>query len=159
MIEKSEFSKTKGSIFNMPIEVENIYDILRRPTVSNRLIVVKLKRVQIYFKPVCRRIIYKHLLFSNIIVTYMEILLQMVSQVSKMLGISDIVQIQWENENVTENIIYDGREMSESMNDTETKYPSVEDPLSMYRTASNKKTLISEISNIINEENVVITPG
>ena len=43
--------------------------------------------------------------------------------------------------------------MNESINDTETEYASVEDLLSMHRTALNKKTLISEISNI------VIAPG
>ena len=43
--------------------------------------------------------------------------------------------------------------MNESINDTETEYASVEDLLSMHRTALNKKTLISGISNI------VIAPG
>ena len=51
--------------------------------------------------------------------------------------------------------------MTENMNDTrtETKFASVEDTLNMHRTASNETTLVSEIPNIINEENVIIAPG
>lgn len=40
--------------------------------------------------------------------------------------------------------------MSESINDTETAYASVKDPLNMHRTASNQTTLLSEIPNVIN---------
>ena len=43
--------------------------------------------------------------------------------------------------------------------DPETEYASVEDPLSMHRTASNETTLISEFPNITNEKNVIIAPG
>ena len=39
--------------------------------------------------------------------------------------------------------------MSRSINDTETVYTLVEDPLSMDRTASNDPNLVSEIPNII----------
>ena len=44
-------------------------------------------------------------------------------------------------------------------NASETEYASVEDHLNMHKTATNGTTLISEISNIINEENVFIAPG
>ena len=42
---------------------------------------------------------------------------------------------------------------------TETEYGSVEDPLSKHRTGSNETTLVSEIPNITNDENVIIAPG
>ena len=45
------------------------------------------------------------------------------------------------------------------MNDTETEYASVEDLLNMHRTVSNKTTLISEIPNVNNEEDVIIALG
>ena len=48
--------------------------------------------------------------------------------------------------------------MSEGINDTETKYASVEDFLNMHRIASNETTLVSEIPYMINEENDTITP-
>ena len=59
---KSEFSKIKGSICNIRIEAANICNILPRPTVSNGLVIVKLKRDlkysgYIYFRPVCPHII------------------------------------------------------------------------------------------------------
>ena len=55
---KGGFSKIKGSTCNIPIEAENMCNILPRPAVSNGLIVVKLKRYlkckgHVYFEPVC----------------------------------------------------------------------------------------------------------
>ena len=44
-------------------------------------------------------------------------------------------------------------------NRSETEFASVEDPLNMYRTASDETTLVSEIPNIINEKNVTIARG
>ena len=41
----------------------------------------------------------------------------------------------------------------------ETEYGSVENPLSMHRTGSNKTTLVSEIPSMINDENVIISQG
>ena len=50
--------------------------------------------------------------------------------------------------------------MTENINDTsETGIALVEDPLNMYRTASNETTLVSEIPNMINEKNAIIVPG
>ena len=36
---------------------------------------------------------------------------------------------------------------------------SVQDPLNMHRTASNETTVVSEIPNMINDENVIVAPG
>ena len=71
------------------------------------------------------------------------------------------IQIQGETESVTEKNISDGKEMTENMNynKSETEFASVEDPLNMYKTASKETTLVSEIPNIINEENVIIASG
>ena len=49
--------------------------------------------------------------------------------------------------------------MSEKINDTEREYASVEDSLNMHRIPSNEATLISEIPNIIIEENVLTAAG
>ena len=40
---KGEFSKIKGNIINVPVETENIFNILPRSCDSNGLIIVKLK--------------------------------------------------------------------------------------------------------------------
>ena len=70
-------------------------------------------------------------------------------------------EIQGENESIAKKIILDGKEMRENINHIEsrTEYASVEGPLNMHRTSSNKTTLISEIPNVINNQNVIIAPG
>ena len=76
-----------------------------------------------------------------------------------MFRFSDIVEIQEENECVTEKVFSDEKELGENMNDAEIDYASVENPLNIHRFPLNEATLISEIPNLINEENVIIAPG
>ena len=76
-----------------------------------------------------------------------------------MFRFSDIIEIQGENKTVTEKRIFNRTEMNESINNTETGYGLVEVPLSMHRSVSNETTLISEIPNIVTEENAIIAPG
>ena len=66
----------------------------------------------------------------------------------EMLWFSDSVEMQGESENDAENIS-DGKKMTENVKNTRSKtiFASVEDPLDMHRTASNEKTLVSEIPN------------
>ena len=77
------------------------------------------------------------------------------------LNFPDINENQEESESVTENGISDGKEMNKNNNENarEAEYASVEDPLNIHRSATNETTPISEIPNIINEENVIIAPG
>lgn len=58
---------------------------------------------------------------------------------------------------VTEKNAIDGEEISDTENETE--YVSVQDPLNMPRTASNEKTLIFKIPNVINDGNLIFAPG
>ena len=76
-----------------------------------------------------------------------------------MFKFSDIVEIEGQSECVTGKYVSDKKEMTENINGrSETQFDLVEDPLNMHRTASNETNLVSEILNIINEENV-IAPG
>ena len=53
----------------------------------------------------------------------------------------------------------DGKETTGNINDrSEIEFTLVEDPLNMHRTSSNETTLVSQIPNIINKENVIIAP-
>ena len=77
-----------------------------------------------------------------------------------MFKFSDIVEIQGQSECVADKNVSHRKESTENINDrSETEFASVEDPLNMHRTASNKTTLVSDIPNIINDENVIIAPG
>ena len=75
--EKGKFSKIKENICNVPLETANICNILPRPTVSNGLIVIKLKRDliyrgNVYFGPVRRHIIYQAFVYLKSHNTFSE---------------------------------------------------------------------------------------
>ena len=78
-----------------------------------------------------------------------------------MLNFSEINENQEEAKIVTENSISDGKDMNKNNNEnaSEAEYASVEDTLNIHRNATNETTLISEIRNIINEENITIASG
>ena len=76
-----------------------------------------------------------------------------------MFTFSDIVKIQGQSECVSKKNVSNRKESTENINDrSETEFALVEDPLNMQRTVSNKTTLVSDIPNIINDENVIIAP-
>lgn len=88
-----------------------------------------------------------HLPNRNLIINSMQIFL--VPSVSHLKKCSDFITFC---ESVTEKIISNGTDMSESMKDSQTIYALVEHCPCMHRTASN------EIINVINEENGIIAP-
>ena len=115
MHEIGEFSKTNGSICNVPIETANVCNILPRLAVSNELILVKLKRDlkyrgHVYFEPVCQHIIYQALAYlKSHNKFYEDISAQKGLSDEDMLKFSDINENQEETESVTENGISDGK--------------------------------------------------
>ena len=126
MHRKGEFSKMKRSICNIPIEAANICNILPRPAVSNGLNVVKLKRDlkyrgHVYFEPACPHVIYQALAcLKSHRKFYADISIARVFSSEEVFTFSDIAEVQGENQSVTEMIISDWTETSESINDTET---------------------------------------
>ena len=162
---KGGFFKIKRSICNIPIEAGNICNILPRPAVSNRLIAVKLKRDlkyrgHLYFEPVRPHIVYQALTCLKCYNKFFENKSIAKGISSKdMFNFSDTVEIQGQSECVTEKNFSYRKEMTENINDrSETEFASVEDPLNMHRTKSNEKTVVSQMPNIINEENVITAP-
>ena len=159
---KGEFSKIKGSICNIPIEVANVCNILPRPSVSNGLIVVKLKRDlkyrgHVYFEPVRPHVIYQaliHLKSRNKF--YEDISIAKGLSSEDMLKFSDFVEMQGETEKGTAESICNPKE---NVNESESEYASVEDRLNIHRTASKETTLVSAIPNIVSNQNNIIAPG
>ena len=72
-----------------------------------------------------------------------------------MLKFSDFVEMQGETEKGTAESICNAKE---NVNESKTEYASVEDPLNIHRTASNETTLVSDIPNIVSNQNI-IAPG
>ena len=145
---KGEFSKIKGSICNIPIEVSSICNILPRPAVFNGLIVVKLKqdlkyRGHVYFEPVRPHTIYKALTYLKSHNKFSkDISIEKGLSSEDMFKSSDIAEMQGETESANENIS-DGKETTENVNDirSETELASVEDPLSMQRMHQMRQLL------------------
>ena len=104
MYGKGEFCKIKASNCHIAIETENIWNILPRPTVSNRLIVVKLKRDlkyrgHIYFEQVWPHTAYQALTYlKSYTKFYDDISIAKGLSSEKMFKFSDIVEIQWQSE-------------------------------------------------------------
>ena len=159
---KDEFSKIKGSICNIPIEVANVCNIMPRSSVSNGLIMVKLKRDlkyrgHLYFDPVGPHVIYQALIYlkshNNF---YEDISIAKGLSSEYRLKFSNFVEMQGETEKGTAESI---RNAKENVNESETEYASVEDPLNIQRTASNETTLVSDIPNIVSNQNIITAPG
>ena len=72
-----------------------------------------------------------------------------------MLKFSDFVEMQGETEKGTAESICN---VKENVNESKTEYASVEDPLNIHRTVSNETTLVSDIPNIVSNQNI-IAPG
>ena len=72
-----------------------------------------------------------------------------------MFKFSDFVERQGETEKGTAESICNAKE---NVNESETEYASVEEPLNTHRTSSNETTLVSDIPNIVNNENIIIAP-
>ena len=145
MHEKGEFAKIKSNMSNIPNEAANIFNILPRLADSNGLFVVKLKqdlkyRDYVYFEAVRPNVIYQAL-------NYLKTHNKFYEDISISEGLSSKEMINFSN-SIHKNII-----------SNETEYDSVEDPLSMRRTASNDTAPVSEVPYIINDENDIIAPG
>ena len=145
----------------MPIEVANVCNIRQRPSVSNGLIVVKLKGDLkymgcVYFEPVRPHAIYQALSYlKSHNKFYEDISIPKGLSSEDMFKFSYFVEMQGETEKGTAESICNAKE---NVNESETEYASVEDPLKIQRTVSNETTLVSDIPNIVNNENIIIAP-
>ena len=147
------FPKTNSSIFNIVIEPPNTCIILLKPAYSNRLIGLKLKhfkgRGYVYFVPGCPNVICQALYYWKTHNKFYEyIFFSEVLSSKKKINFPSID----EHEDVVDSI-------HKKNISNKTVYGSIEDSLSMHRTGSNETALVSDISRITNDENVIIAPG
>ena len=138
MYGKGEFFKINGSICNILTEAANICNILPRSAVSGGLIVVKLKRNLKYRGHVYFELVRPYIVYQAI--TYLKSYNKFYEDISIAKGLS-------------------GEDMFKFSDTSETEFASAEDPLNIHRTASNATTFVSEILDIINDENVIIAAG
>ena len=150
---KGEYVK-KGSISNIRIETAKICNTLTRPVDSSGLIVVKLKRDvkykgYVYFEPVRPNFIYQALNHLKTHNKFYEVI-----SISDGLSSKEMINFSCfdKQENATESI-------HKKIISNETKYGSVEDPLSTHKTGANETALVSEIPSIIIDEDVIIASG
>ena len=155
-MERVNFFKLSEAFATFPQGLQIYVIFYQGQQISNGLIVVKLKRNlkykgHIYFQPVRPHIVYQALTYlKSYNKFYQDISIAKGLSGEDMFKFSDIVEIQGESECVTEKNVFDGKEMTENINDrSETDFTSVKDPLNMHRTAPNEITLVSEIPNII----------
>ena len=151
---KGEFSKIRGSICNIPIEADSLCNILPRPADSTGVIIVKLKRDlryrgYVYFEPVRVFSLYNALYY-----------LKANNRFYKDIFIRNLP----DNEifNIAEHCIDNENENSQieapSWPNTD-EYNCNEDPLNKDKVNCNESALISEIPNIVGDENIIVAPG
>ena len=150
MYEKGEFSNIKGTICNVPVETSDVC----RPT--DGLVLVKLKH-----DLRCRR----HVYFESVRTTVKHTVLYYLKMHNKFYE-----DISVREDFVTDDIInFCDSEISANETDktTEDFYvpadkesnDTTEDPLTRHRVASNETALVSEIPNIVENENLIVAPG
>ena len=148
---KGQFTKIKGAMCNVPIETDNICNILPRGIDSNGLILLKLKRKLCYrghvlFEPVRPDVVKETLnylkqnnsLYSDIEINIGNIPLDLLSL--------DEIPIVREDS-------------PDSHPDQSNELEEIDNPLDRYRLGANDSALIPTIPCQINEEDITIAPG
>ena len=162
---KGNSPKIKGAICNVPIEAEDVCNILPRPACSNGLLVLKLKRKlmyhgHVYFEPIRPNIIAelldylkkKNPLYNNVTVD--------ISQVSnELLCFDDEMNEEIkEQANISDSLPeIDTREASSSKVNEEIE--EEENMLNSHRTASNETIMYPKIPMQIDEDILTVAPG
>ena len=135
---KGEFSKIKGSICNIPVEAGGVCKVLPRAADSNGLIIVKLKRDlkyrgHVYFEPVRPLAVYNALRY--------------------LVENNDLYADVTINDNLS------SEEMVPDMNADQAHFEDCEENGSNLNSTSNETVLVSEVPNIVQNENLIVAPG
>ena len=144
---KGEFSKIKGNIINVPVDTENICNILPRSCDSNGLIIVKLKRHMkyqghVFFEPVWPSMIFEALEYLKTHMFYEDMIIS--------LGLTSDEILDFSKLSVTQSI---GGTLEDE------NFEEAEDPGNLDRTATAEASLISEVLHLVDENKIILAPG
>ena len=145
---KGQMPKVKGSICNVPVDTNKVYNVLPRASDSTGIIMVKLKRKLIYNG---------HVLFE-------PVRPMVVRQVLEYLKLNNplYADIVIDTNNIDPSLLsFDNDENAESINveDSSSLLEDEENPLNEHRISANETALISNIPCQVNDDNIVIAPG
>ena len=149
---KGNSPKMKGAICNVPVDAEDVCNILPRPACSNGLLVLKLKRKlmyrgHVYFEPVRPHILFQLLNFlkeNNPLYNNVLIDLNLVSR-----------ELLYFNDDETSDI----PQFSLSRHETSNEMEEEDNPLDEHRTSSNETIMASKIPIQVHDDTVTVAPG
>ena len=170
ILPKGQFPKLKGAICNIPVETGNVCNVLPRGVDSSGVVFVQLKRKLSHKFPaisepvrpgildsLLRFLVENNHLYAN---TYINLpnIIQLDNENSENIDFEIITPktidnngIQFVDDNCVEQILPYGNKEGEFDN---------EDPLNSFRTHANETLLVSEIPNmVIDDENTILAPG
>ena len=170
IMHKGEFPKLKGSICNVPVETSNICNVLPRGSDNTGVINIELKRKLAYKCPVISQQVRREkieallLYLKNHNHLYKDIEIQFLEEESisqidfnveslrKNSHYPDHVEIKFVNDNTVDII--------EPFDETKENEFESEDPLNSYRTPASETLLVSEIPNVVvDNESAILAPG
>ena len=144
---KGQMPKVKGSICNVPVDTNEVYNILPRASDSTGIIMVKLKRKLIYNG---------HVLFEPVRPDAIRRVLQYLKVNNPFYH--DIVI---DTDNIDPNLLSFQNDDADETNIevAATLLEERENPLNEHRVAANETALINNIPCQVNDDNIVIAPG
>ena len=147
---KGQFTKIKGAMCNVPIETDNICNILPRGIDNNGLILLKLKRKLCYrghlFEPVRPDVVKETLNYlkqNNSL--YSDIEINIGNIPLNLLSLDEIPIVR--------------EDSPDSHPDQSNNLEEIDNPLDRYRLGAKDSVLIPTIPCQINEEDITIAPG
>ena len=148
---KGNSPKVKGAICNVPVDAEDVCNVLPRPACSNGLLLLKLKRKlmyhgHVYFEPIrpqCVINLLSYLKINNPLYNDVSIDMNQISQ--ELLSFNENPSSNSENTSIDSTIM---GELEEE-----------ENPQDVYRTASNETIMSSKIPVQLSDNTISIAPG
>ena len=176
---KGEFSKIKGSICNVPIDSDDVCNILPRGADSNGLVIVKLKRQlkykgHVHFQPIRKNMVLRFLaylkenndLYKDIRIdesnlnceSYHDLVLPTNQYQSTDVNARSLDE-SVVNESIKQIVSNIDNPIPIIVEECDAKDEVPIDPTEKFKLSASEMTLISDIPNAFEDENLVVAPG